>query len=97
MQVSLHSRFRCALRLDRAVNLIVAAPRLYVEAWVISLLATLAAGMCGPLMPWGIFWSYLVIGFTFNEALVMSGLPGVPERFADSVWLPPPAEPTRVF
>ena len=89
LQVSLHRRFRYALRLDRVIKLVVATPRLYVEAWLVSLLATAAAALSGPLMPWGIFWSYLVIGFTFNEALVFSGQPGVSERFANSIWLPP--------
>ena len=40
-----------------------------------------------PLLPWGLVWSYLVIGFAFNQALVLSGLPGVEERFRNSMLL----------
>jgi hypothetical protein len=91
MQVSVYRRFRSALRVDRAVRLVAAAPRAYGEAWAISLAATVAAGLSGPLMPWGIVWSYLVIGFAFNNALARSGRPGVAERFAGSELLGPAA------
>jgi hypothetical protein len=40
-----------------------------------------------PLLPWGLVWSYLVIGFAFNQALVLSGLPGVDEHFRNSMLL----------
>jgi len=87
MQVSLYRRFRAALRVDRVIRLIVAAPGLYLEAWSISLVALAIAVLCGPLLPWGLVWSYLVIGFAFNQALVLSGLPGVEERFRNSMLL----------
>ena len=37
----------------------------------------------------GVVWSYLVIGFAVNNALVLSGRPGVEARFRDSVLLHP--------
>jgi hypothetical protein len=89
MQVSLHRRFRAALRVDRVVRLVALAPALYLEAWAISLVATALAGLSGPLMPWGIVWSYLVIGFAFNNALVLSSRPGVEGQFRESVLLHP--------
>ena len=39
------------------------------------------------LLPWWLVWSYLVIGFAFNQALVLSGLLGVEERFRNSMLL----------
>jgi hypothetical protein len=84
MQVSLYRRFRLALRIDRVVRLIASAPGAYVEAWAISLTATVGALLGGPLLPWSIPWSYLVIGFAFNNALALSTHPAVTERFAGS-------------
>lgn len=89
MQVSLHRRFRAALRVDRVIRLVAAAPALYLEAWAVSLAATALAGLTGPLLPWGVVWSYLVIGFAFNNALVLSGRSGVEDRFRCSVLLHP--------
>jgi hypothetical protein len=84
LQVSLHRRFACALRMDHALRLICSIPRAYIEAWAIALTATMIALVSGPLMPWGIVWSYLVIGFGFNNALATSDAAAVRERFRAS-------------
>ena len=79
LQVSLRGRYRDALRLDRVLGFIARHPRLYLEAWSLSLAVTALALASGPLAPWGIFWSYLAIVHAFNEALARSGEPGVRE------------------
>ena len=88
LQVSLRGRYRDACRLGRALGFIARHPRLYLEAWSLSLAATALALASGPLAPWGIFWSYLAIVHAFNEALARSGEPGVREVFRDSRLLP---------
>jgi hypothetical protein len=89
LQVSLYRQFRLALRIDRVIGLIASAPGAYLEAWAISLTATVAALLGGPLLPWSISWSYLVIAFAFNNALALSTHPEVTERFAGSKLLGP--------
>jgi hypothetical protein len=84
LQVSLRGRYRHALRPGRALGFIARHPRLYLEAWTLSLAATALALASGPLAPWGVFWSYLVIVHAFNEALARSTAPGVREAFRDS-------------
>ena len=88
LHVSLRGRYRDALRLGRALGFIARHPRLYLEAWSLSLAVTVLALASGPLAPWGIFWSYLTIVHAFNEALARSGEPGVREAFRDSRLLP---------
>lgn len=84
LQVSLHRRFRYALRLDNTLRLICSIPCAYLEAWAFALVATLLALLSGPLMPWAIVWSYLAIGFAFNNALSTSSAPLVRQRFQNS-------------
>ncbi len=69
LQVSVTRQFRRALSVPKTLGLIAAAPRLYCGAWGISLAATGVALCTGPLLPWAIVWSYLVIGYAFNHAL----------------------------
>jgi hypothetical protein len=89
LQVSLRGRYRDAFRLDRLLGFIARYPRLYLEAWSLSFVATALALATGPLAPWGIFWSYLAIVHAFNEALARSGESGVREAFRGSRLLRP--------
>ena len=84
LQVSLTGRFLPAFRVARIVRFVLETPRAYLEAWVLSLLATALAFLVGPLAPWGIFWSYLVIVHAFNDALIHWRAPEVAERFRRS-------------
>jgi len=84
LQVSLTGRFLSAFRVARIVRFVRETPRAYLEAWVLSLLATALAFLLGPLAPWGIFWSYLVIVHAFNDALIRWRVPEVAERFHGS-------------
>lgn len=97
LQVSITRRFRSAMSLGRTLRLIGAGPRAYLEAWAISLVATLAALCCGPILPWTIPWSYLVISFAFNQALTRMDIPEVQEQFGKSAFAslgPRPAKDT---
>ena len=84
LEVSLTGRFRTAFRLLHMLRFITARPRYYLEAWFMSLLATFLALLTGPLAPWGIFWSYQVIVYAFNNALFYWPQPDVQERFRHS-------------
>ena len=84
LQVSLAGDFSAAFRVVRVLEFVANNTRAYLEAWSISLLATAAALVLGPAVPWGIFWSYLVIVYTFNEALFRSAKPEVLMRFHNS-------------
>jgi Protein of unknown function (DUF4013) len=81
LQVSLHGRFRAAFRVGEVFRLVRGIARPYLEAWALSIAATALALMSGPLAPWGIFWSYLVIVHAFNAALVSWNVPAVRSRF----------------
>lgn len=69
MRVALTRRFAAALNVGAAVSLIRRRWKPYIEAWLISVAATAIALVSGPFSPWMILWSYLVIGFAFNEVL----------------------------
>ena len=69
MRVSIHRRFSSALKTVQVLSLIARNPTSYCEAWLLALCATILALLSGPLIPWAIPWSYLVIGYAFNEAL----------------------------
>lgn len=84
LQVSLAAKFSAAFRVARVVSFVVCHPREYLEAWAVSLAATALACVLGPAAPWGIFCSYLVIVYAFNEALFLSATPEVQWRFRDS-------------
>jgi hypothetical protein len=81
LQVSLARSFKGAFRLTKALAFIRANLRTYLEAWIISLLATLPAFVILPLFFWLVFWSYLVIVYSFNEALLGWNIPEVTDRF----------------
>jgi hypothetical protein len=85
MQVSTDKTFRAAFHLRAIYRLITGNFRVYVEAWLLSLIATAIALLCGPLAPWGIFGSYLVIVFAFNNALALSNDAEHQRRFAGAV------------
>ena len=84
LQVSLAGRFAAVLRVGAVLRFVRRSPGNFVEAWLVSIEATTIAAALGPAAPWGIFWSYLVIVCTFNEALYRSGTPDVTSRFARS-------------
>jgi len=69
LQVAQHRRFRAAFKVRAALRLIAAAPRLYGEAWIVSLVVSAASAVAIPLTPWMLFWSYLVISHVFLQVL----------------------------
>ena len=69
LQVARHRRFRAAFNVGEAVRLVLTAPRLYCEAWLVSLGVSAAAVLLVPLTPWLLFWSYLVISHLFLQVL----------------------------
>jgi uncharacterized protein DUF4013 len=84
VQISVTGRFRTAFRVPAVARFIVQHPRLYCEAWTLSLMAS-AAGVCmGPLAPWGLFCSYIVILHAFTEAFLRTGRADVIAAFAAS-------------
>lgn len=68
LQVARHRRFRAAFNVLAAVRFIASVPRLYFEAWIVSLTVSAIAVAVVPLMPWLLFWSYLVISHVFLQA-----------------------------
>ena len=74
LQVARHRRFRAAFNVRAALRLIASVPRLYVEAWLVSLAVSAVAILLVPLTPWLLFWSYLVISHVFLQALAGVGL-----------------------
>jgi hypothetical protein len=73
LQVAQHRRFRAAFNVAAALRFIRSVPRLYFEAWILSLAVSAAAVLIVPLMPWLLFWSYLVISHVFLQALAAAG------------------------
>ncbi len=73
LQVPQHRRFLAAFNLIAALRLIAAVPRLYVEAWIVSLAISAGAVLVMPLAPWLLFWSYLVISHVFLQVLAAAG------------------------
>jgi hypothetical protein len=86
LRVSIVRRFAAALSLPQALKLIFRLPRLYCEAWAIAISATGLALLSGPFFAWGIPWSYLVIGYGFNEALMQMNLPEMRDRVGRSIF-----------
>lgn len=84
MQVALRGSFRAASHLGAAVRLVAHTPRVYVEAWVVSLGVSLGALAAGPLAPWALFWSYLVISHLFLQVLASWDTPEVRVRFSQA-------------
>ena len=85
VQVGMYGTYGAAFRARSAWRFVLANPRLYIEAWIISLAVSALAVLMGPLMPWGLFWSYLAILYVFLDALAQSGTPTARERFANSI------------
>lgn len=69
LQVARHRRFRAAFNVKAALRLVASVPRLYVEAWIVSLAISALSVLVVPLTPWMLFWSYLVISHVFLQAL----------------------------
>lgn len=67
LQVSRTGSYLSALRPLPALRFIRRNFRNYVEAWIYSSLTSLVGHMCFPLSPWGIFWCYQSIVYSFNE------------------------------
>lgn len=80
MQISVHRKFISAFNVPQMVKLVIEDFHLYLEAWLLSLSATVIALLSGPLAPWGIFWSYLTIVFAFNNALALSSNKNIRQR-----------------
>lgn len=89
VQVGLYGDYGSAFKAGAAWRFAVRNWKLYLEAWLISLVVSAVAVVMGPFMPWGLFWSYLVILHVFLEALLKSDTPEVRGRFANSLVLPP--------
>jgi hypothetical protein len=84
VQVGRFGNYGAAFRARSAWRFALMNWRLYLQAWLISLVVSGIAVCMGPFMPWGLFWSYLVILHVFMDALVNSNTPGIKERFANS-------------
>lgn len=69
LQVAQRRRFLAALDVVSALRLVAAVPRLYAEAWIVSLIVSAASVAVVPLTPWLLFWSYLVISHLFVQLL----------------------------
>jgi hypothetical protein len=84
VQIGLYGTFRAGFKARSAWRFVLEQPRVYLEAWVFSLIVSAIAISLGPLMPWGLFWSYLVILHLFVDALTHWDVPEVHERFLHS-------------
>lgn len=84
LSISVTGRVRAAFAASTAVRFIIRNPLVYLEAWSISLLATGVAVLTLPLLPWGLFWSYLAILSAFNQALAVSGATNLPRGICRS-------------
>jgi hypothetical protein len=74
LQVSLTRRYRSAFAFWRAIPFVARNLSLYLEAWGLSGLMSLAGHLALPLSPWGVVWCYLGIVLLFNELLLHAGL-----------------------
>jgi hypothetical protein len=75
LQVAQHRRFRAAFNVSAAWRLVASVPRLYFEAWTVSLAVSAVSVLIVPLTPWMLFWSYLVISHVFLQALASASKP----------------------
>ena len=82
--VAIHNSFPAAFRIRAAVTGIAARPRLYLEAWLASLLISALAVLTGPAAPWALAWSYLIILHLFLDATAHWPQPEVQSRFERS-------------
>ena len=88
-QVALRGHYGAAFHLRSAGSFLVHNLRLYLEAWLLSLAVTAVAVLSGPLAPWLLLWSYLVILHAFTEALSRWNTDEVRARFQRSLLLGP--------
>jgi hypothetical protein len=84
VQVSVTGRYRSAFRVPHVARFIKGHPIVYGEAWLLSLTASAIGVAMGPLAPWGLFWSYIVILHAFMEAFLRSGREDVIAAFSAS-------------
>ena len=84
VQVSVTGRYRSAFRVPHVARFIADHPVVYGEAWLLSLTASAIGVAMGPLAPWGLFWSYIVILHAFMEAFLRSGREDVIAAFRAS-------------
>ena len=68
LQIARCRRFRTAFKVIGAIRFIASTPRLYAEAWIVSLAASAIGVAIVLLTPWLLFWSYLVISHVFVQA-----------------------------
>jgi hypothetical protein len=87
VQVGRYGDYASAFKARSAWRFALVNWSLYLEAWIISLIVSGIAVFMGPFMPWGLFWSYLVILHVFLDALSQSNTRGVRERFMHSTLL----------
>jgi hypothetical protein len=69
LQVAQQRRFSAAFQPGRVLHLIAGAPQPYLKAWLYALAVSAVAVSLVPLMPWLLFWSYLVITHLFLQVL----------------------------
>jgi Protein of unknown function (DUF4013) len=72
LRVAATGRYAAAFEVITAVRFASANARAYAEAWVLSLTVSAVAVIVVPLMPWLLFWSYLVILDAFLQVLLRS-------------------------
>ena len=87
LQVAERRRFSAAFHLGRVVRLVSAAPALYLQAWIGALTVSAIAIVLVPLVPWMLFWSYLVISHLFLQVLAHVSPTPVTNRGASLVRL----------
>jgi len=76
LRVAETGRYTAAFQVATAARFAWANARAYAEAWAVSLAVSAAAVIVLPLMPWLLFWSYLVILHAFLQVLWQSQPPG---------------------
>jgi hypothetical protein len=73
LQVSRTGRYRDAFRFGDNVRFVARHFALYLEAWTFSSLIALVGHFCIPFSPWGVFWCYQSIVYSFNEIRMHTG------------------------
>ena len=81
-QLSLNRTFSSAFRLRPIFRLICGDFRMFVEAWLLSLVSTACAFASFLFFPWGVFYSYLVNTYAFNNLLALSADDEVRKKLA---------------
>ncbi len=88
VQVGLRGRYLDAFRVFSAWRFALGNLRVYLEAWLLSLVVSVLAVLSGVLMPWGLFWSYLAILHAFTQALSRWDTAEVRQRFSQCRLIP---------